>query len=122
MFITLYVYIHNYYAYVVDDKPELVELKELEGHGARKIRVIEDVGYEWKALAVELDFDESRIDSIAEVACSKHEDACCQMFVEWLDGDSDLKQPVTWGILIQCLIDAGLIDIADRLKEIVYKI
>ena len=108
------------YVYSID-KPKLAELHELEGHGGRRIRLIEEVGYEWKALAVELDFDESRIDSIDTAAYSKHEDACHQMFVEWLDGDSDLKQPVTWSTLIQCLIDAGLVDVADRLKEIVYK-
>ena len=85
------------------------------------MRVIEGAAYKWKELAMSLDFDGPRIESIDIGALCKPEEACRQMLVKWLDGDDDLKGPVTWATLIQCLIDAGpgLIDMADRLKELI---
>ena len=105
----------------IADKPKLTELQLLEGHGGRKVRLVESVAYKWKELAKELDFNDQRIYSIGAGANSKHEKACQQMLEEWIGRDDDLKGPVTWTTLIQCLMDAGLMDIADRLKEIIYK-
>ena len=104
-----------------DFKPKMTELQLLEGHGGRKIRIIEGVAYKWKELAVALDFDEERIDRIDSEASRVHEEACRQMFEEWLGEDDELKEPVTWATLVQCLIDAGMIETADRLKEIIIK-
>lgn len=44
------------------------------------------------------------------------EDICHEMFVHWLDGDSGSVE-ATWEALIQCLIEAGLVQVADDLKE-----
>jgi hypothetical protein len=41
------------------------------------------------------------------------------MLSEWLDESDDLRGPVTWDTLIQSTIDAGLMDMADRLKELI---
>lgn len=102
----------------VDDKPKLSELQLLEGRDGGKVRVIEGVAHKWKNMATSLSFDGPRIESIDMGALKMTEDACRKMFVKWLDGDHDLKEPVTWATLIRCLIDAGLIDMADKLKEI----
>ena len=48
----------------------------------------------------------------------KPKEACHRVFTKWLDGGDGLCKPVTWGTLIQCLIDAGLVDIAEELEEI----
>lgn len=77
------------------------------------------MAYKWKQLAMSLNFDGPKIESIDMGAMYKPEEACRQMLVKWLDGDDELKGPVTWGTLIQSLIDAGLVDMADRLKEII---
>ena len=105
--------------YFVGDKPKLSELQQLEGRGGRRVKVIEVVACKWKHLAASLDFDGPRIEDIDMEGHYNPEAACRQMFVKWLYGDHDLKEPVTWATLIQCLIDAGLIDMADRLKEII---
>ena len=84
------------------------------------MKVIEGVGDGWKDLAKSLDFDGPRIDSIdMEAPHEQSEEACQQMLTEWLDGDDDLRSPVTWATLIQSLIDAGLTDMAYRLKEFI---
>ena len=83
------------------------------------MRVIEGVAYKWKELAMSLDFDGPRIESIDMGAPCKPEEACRQMLVKWLDGDDNLRGPVTWDTIVQSMIDAGLVDMADKLKEIV---
>lgn len=42
-----------------------------------------------------------------------------QMFFDWLDGDSDLRGPVTWNTLIQCL---NKLDLKDGVAETVESI
>ena len=104
-----------------DIKPKMTELQQLEDHGGRKIGVIEGVAYKWKELAVALDFGEERIDRIESESSRVHAEGCRQMFEEWLGEGDELKKPVTWATLVQCLIDAGMIDIADTLNEIVFE-
>ena len=83
------------------------------------MRVIRDAAYKWRELAMSLNFDGPRIESIDMGALCKPEEACRQILVKWLDGDDDLRGPVTWSTLIQCMIDAGLVGMADRLKELI---
>ena len=85
------------------------------------MKIIEGVGDKWKDLARSLNFSEPRIDSIVDAGASREqsEEACQRIFSEWLDGDDDLKGPVTWDTLIQSTIDAGLMDMADTLKELI---
>lgn len=89
------------------------------GRSGRKVKVIEGVGDGWKELARSLDFSEARIDSIDTGASHEQpEEACQEMFAQWLDGD-DLRGPVTWDTLVQSMIEAGLVDMAEQLKELV---
>ena len=85
------------------------------------MKIIEGVGDKWRDLARSLNFSEPRIDSIVDAGAphEQSEEACQRMLSEWLDGDGDLKGPVTWGTLIQSTIDAGLMDMADILKELI---
>ena len=104
----------------VDRKPKLSELRLLSGHRGRKVKVIEGVGDKWKDLARSLDFSETRINSIDTGAPHEQpEEACQEVFIEWLDGDDDLRSPVTWDTLTQSMIEAGLVDMAEQLKELV---
>ena len=90
------------------------------GHSGRKVKVIEGVGDRWKDLARSLDFSEARIDSIDRGAPHEQpEEACREMLTEWLDGDDDLRSPVTWDTLVQSMIEAGLVDMAEQLEELI---
>ena len=64
-------------------------------------------------MAKSLGFKEADIEELDE---RTSKDACHEMFVQWLDRESDLAE-VTWEALIQCLMNAGLMDIAEDLKE-----
>ena len=98
------------------EQPYLRQLQMLEGCGGRKLRIMHEVTPHWKKLAIALGFDRPEIEIINQKALRDPEEACREMFGRWLDGDSDLE-PVTWDALIQCLIHAGLVDVADNLKE-----
>ena len=100
------------------ERPLLRQLQLLEGRGGRKVRVRDSVAPYWKELAIALGFDGPRIEVIDQKSHRNPEEACREVFIRWLDGDYDLK-PVTWDSLIRCLIHAGLVDVADLLKEIV---
>ena len=102
---------------ITDSYPSLEALHLLESHGGRKVRIIDSVASQWVELAKAMGFGEEDIDRIRNTFCLNHE-ACQEMFIKWLEGDEHLISPVTWGTLIQCLIDSGLVDVADNLKEI----
>ena len=66
-----------------------------------------------------LDFSVSRIKKIEMESHYKPEDTCHRMFFEWLDGDSDLRGPVTWNTLIWCLKKLELKDdVAETMNSI----
>ena len=69
-------------------------------------------------MAIALGFDGPAIEIIDQKVLRNPEEGCREMFVRWLDGGNDIK-PVTWDTLIQCLIHAGLLDVANSLKECV---
>lgn len=95
----------------------LQALELLEGHGGRKVKVIDSVASQWTELAQTLGFRQDTIENIADTYMQCHE-ACREMFVKWLENNEGLKGPVSWSTLIQCLIDAGLVEIADSLMEV----
>ena len=47
------------------------------------------------------------------------QDACIQMFSDWLVGGLGLREPITWATLIEVLIEAGLVDLAQDLEGII---
>lgn len=105
--------------HILGDRPKMAELQSLHGHRGQRIRILEEVGHEWKKLASVLHFENSRIARIDRDAGTVT-DSCHQMFDEWLDSSSGLRQPVTWATLVQCLDEAGLTNVTGRLKEIIY--
>ena len=65
-----------------------------------------------------LNFSASRIRTIDMESHYKPEDACRQMFYDWLDGDCDLRGPITWNTLIQCLKEVDLNNVVESLHSI----
>ena len=97
-------------------QPKLHELQLLECVHERKVRVIEKVTPTWKTLAIALQFDTARIDTI-ERDNRLSVDACRDMFMRWLREEHDLASPCTWRTLVNCLNHAGLTDLAGSLRK-----
>ena len=103
---------------IAGDQPiQLHELQLLEGIDGGSIRVMDKVAPDWKRLAISLKFNQSKIRTI-DRDHNRSEDACREMFMQWLDRGHDLAQPCTWKTLIKCLRRAALIDVANSLREI----
>ena len=92
-----------------------VKVKVIEGigRGGRKVKVIEGIGSHWEDLAVELEVQQEVVDQIKH-ASHNHHQACCAVLASWLEGNGC---EVSWSTLTQCLITAGLPELADNLKE-----
>ena len=102
---------------LTDSCPTLEALELLEGHGGRKVKVIDSLASQWDELAKALGFEEEAIQRIKNTYLQSH-DACREMLHKWLEGNEGLISPVVWITLIQCLINSGLVGIADNLKEV----
>ena len=96
--------------------PELRDLLCLSGEDEKEVRVIENVTPNWKSVALALGYNQYRIDAI-EQDYRLGRDACLTMFKRWLNGEHDLAEPRSWGILIKCLSRAGFVDVATKLKK-----
>ena len=90
-------------------------LKVLEGRGGGKVRVLDGIGSEWEEVAKALDMGQEDIDMIKSRHSDYDEEACCEMLATWLEGNNG---EVSWTALTQALIDAGLPELADSLKDV----
>ena len=92
-------------------------IKLIEGHGGRKVKVIEGIGPHWEDVARALKIEQEVIDSIKSTHPShSHHEACsAAVLASWLQGDG---AEVSWTSLVQGIITAGLPELADSLKEI----
>ena len=103
-------------------KPKLQELQALSSESGRSdIRVIDTVAARWEDLAIALGF-EAVIERIRRDYVQDARGACRHVLTEWLaerdEGSSNLRGPVTWATLIDCLIDAGFAGLAEELKKL----
>lgn len=78
---------------------------------------MELVAASWKNVATALGFNGPRISCLEADAHHVTQDATREMFIKWLDGEHDLCQPITWATLILCLSEAGLAQIAERIRS-----
>ena len=90
-------------------------IEVMEGHGGRKVRVIESIGSEWEEVAKALDMGQEDIDMIKTTHSDNDEEACREMLATWLEGNIC---EVSWTAFSQALIDAGLPELADSLKDV----
>ena len=87
----------------------------MEGRGGKKIKVIDSIGSQWEELAKALNMEQEDIDMIKTTHGDNDQEACRVMLATWLEGNNG---EVSWTVFIQALIDAGLPDLADSLKDI----
>jgi hypothetical protein len=90
-------------------------LEVLEGREGRKVRVVESIGSEWEEVAKALDMGQEDIDMIKTRHSDHDEEACREMLATWLEGNNG---EVSWTVLTQALIDAGLPELADSVKDV----
>ena len=83
------------------------------------MKVIEGVAAEWENLALALHFDSSVIEIVRRDTFYQTEDACREMLRRWLEGQGGTRQPVNWRTLIESLLEAGFVDIAENLHAII---
>ena len=97
-----------------------IQAFEVIGRGGRKVKVIESIGSEWEKVAKALDIGQEDIDMIKTTHSDDDEEACCEILTIWLEGNNG---EVSWTAFSQALIDAGLPELADSLKDVslVYK-
>ena len=94
------------------------DLQLLKCRSGRRLRVLDTVAADWMYLAISLGFEGPVIECIEMESLMRPTEACHRVFTKWLDGGDGLCKPVTWDTLIQCLIDAGFVDTAEQLEEI----
>lgn len=101
----------------VDHKPTLQQLQQLKG-GEEIVRIIDSIAYQWENVAMALGFDGAAIERIKKDAFFRSLRASRDMFIEWLDeGEKfDLRTPITWSTLIECLREANLAETAKLLE------
>ena len=107
------------YNHILDNKPKLQELQVLssESGDAKKIRVIDTVAAQWEELAIALGFEAAVINYIRRDHVHDAKGACCHVLTKWLmEEEENLRAPVTWTTLIECLMDAGFASLAEDLK------
>lgn len=103
--------------YLLGKRPTIGQLLSLSGRGGKKLQIIREVTPHWRYLAQQFGFDD--LLNVETLYPRAPEELCCEMFVRWLDEDNDSSK-ITWETLIQCLIEAGLMQVADDLKECVH--
>ena len=93
-----------------DKKPKLQQLQQFDGVKG-VVRVIDAIAYKWEEVAIAFGFNGPSIERIKKDAFYRNKKATTDMFVEWLeegDSNSELRTPVTWSTLVECLKEAQL--------------
>ena len=112
----------KYTSVITDNKPKLQELQVLssESGDMKKLRVIDTVAAQWEELAIALGFEAAVINYIRRDHVHNAKGACCQVLTKWLaeEAEENLRGPVTWATLIECLADAGFASLAEDLTKI----
>ena len=93
------------------DKPELHQLKFLRCRG-RTLKIIETVAEQLEEMTIALQLE----DHVTNALEGDPVPACCEMMQQWLDGEG--HKPVTWSTVIESLIEAGFLDLAENLQEV----
>ena len=75
---------------------------------------------EWEDLAIALGFEAADIDCVKRDYVQNAKGACREILMKWLNGEIELDAPVTWSTLVQCLIDAGQVGLAQDLQEMLH--
>ena len=76
---------------------------------------------QWEELAIALGFEAAVINCIRRDHVHDAKGACCHVLTKWLaeeETSENLRGPVTWTTLIECLAVAGFASLAKDLKKV----
>ena len=88
----------------------------MEAADGRQLKVMQNVGVDWKLLGLNLQFDHSVLKAIEKNTHFITEDSCLELLGRWLNGEA--CQPITWARLIQALKDIEHSTIAIHLEKL----
>lgn len=103
---------------IYERQPKLHEIDRIECNG-KVVKVIEMSAAKWEKIATRLYFEPQHIETIKRDS-HKSEEACRNVFVQWLEGGDYVRKPLTWKTLITVLTEAKISNTAGDL-EIVLK-
>ena len=101
--------------FFIGDKPKLQHLQLLKYRGGQ-VRIIDETSSQWPDVAIALGFEGYSISQIELSSQRQAKEACRTMIMEWLKGAK--RTPVTWNTLVQALIDAKFVDLAEQLQTV----
>ena len=88
----------------------------LRGHG-EEVKIISEAAYQWEKLAFTMGLNYPDTEKI-KLDTDGAEKACLSMFISWLEGNT--PTPVSWEQLLECLQDADLSYLAEKIKRVRY--
>ena len=72
----------------------------------------------WEDVATRLYFEGFSISSIKRDNSQSVEGACRAVFIDWLGGMEQLREPKTWRTVIKVLKEADMSELAIRLEDV----
>ena len=103
--------------------PSFNALLLLRGTGDKKVHVIDTIASRWEDLAIALGFDGHMIDFVKRDFIQDSKGASCKILHMWLDPENvhnyNLKTPVSWSTLLQCLRDIEYSTLCDDIQTII---
>ncbi len=100
-----------------DRKPELFELEYLENsNGTLSVKIIDRVQGRWQALIGYFRLPPHLKQAILGMRDFSPENACREVFRQWLDGGDELLSPKDWNTVIEVLRRIGNLSLADELR------
>ena len=97
--------------------PEWHHLDLIEGNG-KTVRVVKTGTAYWENIATRLYFTADDINRIKKDHHQQSERACQTVFMEWLQGNDQLRRPISWYIVIMALKEADLSELAANLEVV----
>ena len=76
---------------------------------------MEIIAHDWQSVAMALGFDGLQIKNLEKDYRNRCEDASHEMFAKWLNKEHDLCRPLTWVTLIDCLEQAEMKNLAEKI-------
>lgn len=94
----------------------------LKGKGEKKVRIIDTIASEWEELAIALGFDGNVINYVKKDYVHDSKGASSKILGLWLENeDEQLKGPISWSTLLQCLDDIGYSSLSNDIHNIIEK-
>ena len=100
----------------VEDRPSLQQLQILRGHD-EEVKIISEAAYQWEKLAFAMGLNYPDTEKI-KLDTNGAEKACLSVFILWLEGNTSKR--LSWEQLLECLQDANLSSLAEKIRRIRY--